>query len=162
MLSMTQLRVLSAVARHGSVSAAARELHYTQPSVSHHVARLEAATGAKLIQRVGRGIRLTPEGELLAARATEIVGRVDAASAELAAQIGLRAGRVRLAGFQSVLSTIVPRASESLAKTYPGIEVNLVDVHPGEALRLLRAGAVDVALIFRYPDTPAEDAGFRL
>ena len=85
---------------------AARELHYSQPSVSHHLARLEAATGAKLIQRVGRGIRLTPEGELLAQRAAEIIGRVDAAAAELAAQVGLRAGRVRLAGFQSVLSTI--------------------------------------------------------
>jgi len=101
MLSMTQLRVLSSVARHGSVSAAAKELHYTQPSVSHHLARLEAATGTKLIQRVGRGIRPTPEGQLLAGRATEIVGRVDAATAELAAQVGLRAGRVRLAGFQS-------------------------------------------------------------
>jgi DNA-binding transcriptional LysR family regulator len=162
MLSMTQLRVLSSVAQHGSVSAAAKELHYTQPSVSHHLARLEAATGTKLIQRVGRGIRLTPEGQLLAGRATEIVGRVDAATAELAAQVGLRAGRVRLAGFQSVLSTIVPRATESLTQAYPGIEVSLVDVHPGEAMRMLRTGAVDVALIFRYADTPAEDAGFRL
>lgn len=162
MLSITHLRVLSAVARHESVTAAARELHYTQPSISHHLARLEAATGTKLVQRVGRGIRLTPEGKLLASRASEIVGRVDAAAAELAAQVGLRAGRVRLAGFQSVLSTIVPRASEALAQAYPGIEVSLVDVHPGEAMRMLRAGTVDVALIFRYADTPAEDAGYRL
>lgn len=50
------------VARHGSVSEAAKELHYSQPSVSHHLGRLEASTGARLIQRVGRGIRLTPEG----------------------------------------------------------------------------------------------------
>ena len=62
MLNLTHLRVLAAVARHGSVTEAAKELHYSQPSVSHHLARLEAATGAKLIQRVGRGIRLTPEG----------------------------------------------------------------------------------------------------
>jgi DNA-binding transcriptional LysR family regulator len=162
MMSITHLQVLSAVARHGSVTAAAKELHYTQPSISHHLARLEAATGTKLVQRVGRGIRLTPEGQLLASRATEIVGRVDAAAAELAAQVGLCAGRVRLAGFQSVLSTIVPRATESLTQAYPGIEVSLVDAHPGEAMRMLRAGAVDVALIFRYADTPVEDAGFRL
>src|SRR5689334_12874175 len=108
MVSLTQLQVLSVVARLGSVTAAAKELHYTQPSVSHHLARLEAATGAKLVQRVGRGIRLTPEGRLLANRATEILGRVDAATSELEAQVGLRSGRVRLAGFQSVLSTIVP------------------------------------------------------
>src|SRR3954471_20430110 len=111
MPNLTQLAVLAAVARHGSVTEAARELQYSQPAVSHHLARLEAATGAKLVQRVGRGIRLTPEGELLATRAAEIVGRVDAAETELAARVGLRAGRVRMAGFQSVLSTIVPVAA---------------------------------------------------
>src|ERR671915_955568 len=97
MLNLTQLEVLAAVARHGSVTEAARELHYSQPSVSHHLSRLEAAAGAKLVQRVGRGIRLTPEGELLANRAAEILGRVDAATTELAAQVGLQAGRGRLA-----------------------------------------------------------------
>ena len=89
MLDVTRLRVLVAVARCGSVTAAARALNYAQPSVSHHLARLEAATGAKLVQRIGRGIRLTPEGRLLAGRAAEILGRVDAASSELAAQVGL-------------------------------------------------------------------------
>src|ERR671911_2548862 len=62
------LKVLAAVARHGSVTEAAKELHYSQPSVSHHLGRLETATGARLIQRVGRRIRLTAEGELLAGR----------------------------------------------------------------------------------------------
>ncbi|WP_248293554.1 LysR family transcriptional regulator [Actinoplanes sp. TBRC 11911] len=71
MLNLTQLKVLEAVARHGSVTEAARELRYSQPSVSHHLGRLEAATGARLVQRVGRGIRLTPEGELLAQRAAD-------------------------------------------------------------------------------------------
>ncbi len=162
MLTLVHLKVLAAVARTGSVTDAAKELHYSQPSVSHHLARLETATGAKLIQHVGRGIRLTPEGQLLANRAAEIVGRVESASNELAAQIGLRAGRVRLAGFQSALSTIVPKAAAALARDHPGIELNLVDVHPVDALRLLRQGEIDVALIFRYADTPVEDEGFRL
>lgn len=162
MLNLTYLKVLEAVARHGSVTEAAKELHYSQPSVSHHLGRLEAATGAKLIQRVGRGIRLTPEGELLAQRAAEIVGRVDAASVELAAHLGLRAGRVRLAGFQTVLSTIVPKAAAELSRSHPGIELNLVDVHPVEGLKMLRSGQVDIALIFRHADTPPEEEGFRL
>lgn len=79
--------------------------------MSHHLARLEAATGVKLVQRIGRGIRLTPEGQLLANRAAEILGRVDAATNELAAQVGLQAGRVRLAANASTLSTIVPAAA---------------------------------------------------
>jgi DNA-binding transcriptional LysR family regulator len=161
-LSLVHLRVLAAVARTGSVTEAAKELHYSQPSVSHHLARLEAATGARLLQRVGRGIRLTPEGALLAKRAGEIIGRVDSASNELAAQVGLQAGRVRLAGYQSALSTLVPEAAASLARKHPGIELSLIDVHPVEALRLLRQGTIDVALIFRYADTPVEEEDFRL
>src|ERR687894_2013071 len=135
MLSLVHLKVLAAVARHGSVTEAARELHYSQPSVSHHLSRLEAATGVKLVQRVGRGIRLTPEGQLLANRATEIVGRVDAAALELAAQVGLQSGRVRLAANASALSTIVPRAATTLAEAHPGIELTVFDQHPVEACR---------------------------
>ena len=126
MLNLTQLRVLEAVARHGSVTEAAKELHYSQPSVSHHLGRLEAA------------------------------------SVELAARVGLRAGRVRLAGFQTVLSTLVPKAAAELSRSHPGIELNLVDAHPVEGLKLLRSGHVDTALIFRHADTPLEEEGFRL
>src|ERR1044072_7931129 len=104
MLSLVHLTVLAAVARHGSVTEAAKQLHYSQPSVSHHLARLEAAPGGELGQRVGGGIGLTPEGQLLANRAAEIVGRVDAAANELAAQADLRAGRGRLAAHASTLS----------------------------------------------------------
>ena len=79
MLDVTRLRVLVAVARCGSVTAAARELNYAQPSVSHHLARLEAETGTKLIQRAGRGIRLTDAGRLLAAAGSAAGGaQVDA------------------------------------------------------------------------------------
>ena len=162
MLNLVHLKVLAAVARHGSVTEAARELHYSQPSVSHHLSRLEADTGVKLVQRVGRGIRLTPAGQLLADRAAEILGRVDAVTTELAAQVGLQAGRVRLAANASVLSTIVPKASTALAQAHPGLELILVDRHPVEALQMLRHGEIDVALVFRYADAPVEEDGFRL
>ena len=162
MLNLVHLKVLSAVARHGSVTEAAKHLHYSQSSVSHHLSRLEAATSAKLVQRIGRGIRLTPEGHLLANRAAEILGRVDAATNELAAQIGLQSGRVRLAANASTLSTIVPKAAASLTEAYPGIELSLFDRHPVEALQMLRHGEIDVALVFRHADDPVEDEGFRL
>jgi DNA-binding transcriptional LysR family regulator len=162
LVNLVQLKVLAAVARHESVTEAAKELQYSQPSVSHHLSRLEAATGAKLVQRVGRGIRLTPEGQQLANRATEIVGRVDAATKELAAQVGLQAGRVRLAANASVLSTIVPKSAATLARAHPGIELSLLDLHPDDALRMLRHGEVDVALVYRHAEDPVEEEGFRL
>ena len=153
MLDVTRLRVLVAVARYGSVTAAARALNYAQPSVSHHLARLEAETGIKLIQRAGRGIRLTDAGRLLAERAAEVIGRLDAAENELAAYTGLRAGRLRLAAFPSALGTIVPAAAAMLRGRQPGIDLRLTEAEPPDALRMLRAGYVDVALVFRYfPD----------
>ena len=162
MLDVTRLRVIDAVARHGSVTAAARDLHYSQPSVTHHLARLEAETGAQLLQRVGRGIRLTPAGQLLADRAAEIIGRIDAADAELSAHVGLTAGRVRLAGFSSAIGSLVPRAAAALAASHPGLQISLSDVHPPDAIELLRTGKIEVAIIFRYDETEPEPAGVRL
>src|SRR5919205_2090864 len=156
MLDVTRLRVIDAVARHGSVTAAARELSYSQPSISHHLARLEAETGAQLLQRVGRGIRLTPAGHLLADRAAEIIGRIDAAGAELSAHVGLSAGRVRLAAFASANGSLVPAALATLATRHPGLQISVTDTHPPEALELLRTGKVDVAVIFRYDETEPE------
>jgi DNA-binding transcriptional LysR family regulator len=163
MLSLVHLKVLAAVARHGSVTEAAKELHYSQPSVSHHLSRLEAATGVKLVQRVGRGIRLTPEGELLANRAAEIVGRVDAATNELAAQVGLAVGAG--APGRQRLRTEHDRAEggrQALAEAHPGLTLSVIDRHPVEALQMLRHGEIDIALVFRYADAPLEDEGFRM
>jgi molybdate transport repressor ModE-like protein len=163
MLDVTRLRVLVAVHRHGSVTAAARALNYAQPSVSHHIARLEAETGARLLQRAGRGVRLTDAGRLLAERAEEIIGRLDAAENELAAHVGLRQGRVRLASFPSALGTIVPAAAARLEADSPGMDLMLAEAEPPEALRMLRAGYVDVALVFRHyqadadPEPPGAD-----
>lgn len=157
MLDLVRLRVLAAVAAQGSVTAAAAALHYTQPTVSHHLARLEAATGAKLVQKAGRGIRLTPEGEVLARRAAEIVGRVDAADAEFAALVGLRSGLVRVGAFSSALSELVPPAAAELRREHPNIQFELTDVHPRVAVQQLRAGEIDLAIVFQYDDEQPDD-----
>ncbi|SDK29973.1 DNA-binding transcriptional regulator, LysR family [Nonomuraea maritima] len=162
MLDVTRLRVLLTVAQKGSLTEAAKVLHYSQPSVSHHLARLEAETGAKLIQRAGRGIRLTEAGRLLADRAADIIGRLDATAEELAAHVGLRTGRVRLTAFPSALATFVPEAAGRLTAAHPGLRLELTETEPPEALRLLRAGRVDVAVIFRYDDTAPEDGGVHM
>ena len=150
MLDVTRLRVLAAVARHGSVTAAAKSLNYAQPSVSHHLARLEAETGTRLVERSGRGVKLTDAGRLLAGRAEEILGRLDAAEQELAAHVGQREERIRVAGFPSALATVVPAAAARLRAEYPGVELLLAEAEPQGALRMLRAGRVDVAIVFSY------------
>ncbi|HWJ09079.1 MAG TPA: LysR family transcriptional regulator [Nocardioides sp.] len=154
MIDPRRLEALVAVHRTGSVSAAAAELHYGQPTISHHLRRLEAETGAVLLQRVGRGVRLTPEGLLLARRGEEVLGLLARAEAELAAATSLQAGRVRLAAFPSGAATLVPDALALLAARHPGIELELTEAEPPEAHELLRAGTIDLALTFAYPDQP--------
>lgn len=162
MLDINRLRVLVAVARTGSVTAAARELHYSQPSVSHHLSRLEAETGAKLVRRAGRGVRLTDAGRRLAERGAEILGRLDAAEAEVAAHVGMRQGRVRLAAFPSALGTFVPAAAARLAAEYPGVQLRFTEAEPPEAVRMLRAGHIDVAVFFRYAGSSPDESGIRV
>ena len=84
MIDVNRLQVLVALAKYGTASAAAEALHYSQPTVSHHLKRLEADTGAVLVRRVGRGLVLTEEGVRLAARGEEILGLMSRASSELA------------------------------------------------------------------------------
>lgn len=160
-MDLTRLRVLAAVAREGSVTAAARSLHYAQPSVSHHLARLEAEVGVPLLERHGRGVRLTAAGRLLATRAEEILGRVGAAREELDALVSLSAGRVRLAAFPSALATLVPDVVARLARDRPGLGVGLVEAEPPEALDALRRGAADVALVFEHDRSPVDVEGLR-
>jgi DNA-binding transcriptional LysR family regulator len=156
-IDLRRLEALVAVHRTGSVSAAATALHYGQPTISHHLRRLEAETGAVLLQRVGRGVRLTPEGERLARRGEEILGLLARAEAELAATTSLQSGRVRLAAFPSGAATLVPDALALLTTRHPGIELDLVEAEPPEAHELLRAGEIDLALTFAYPDQPEPD-----
>ena len=157
MIDLRRLEALVALHRTGTVSAAANALHYGQPTVSHHLRRLEAETGSVLLQRVGRGVRLTPDGERLARRGEEILALLARAEAELSASTSLRSGQVRLAAFPSAAATLVPRAVTVLAERNPGLGLDLVEAEPPEAADLLRAGAADIALTFSYPDQPEPD-----
>lgn len=148
-MDINRLRVLDAIARNGSITAAAVDLHYAQASVSHHIARLQEDVGAALVRRAGRGIVLTPEGELLARRAHEILRRIDEAGAEVGALNRQLQSRLRIAAFQSALLELIPPA---LASMSAGFSLELRESHPDDALELLRANEVDVAIVNRLDD----------
>jgi DNA-binding transcriptional LysR family regulator len=153
-MEVNQLRVIDAVARTGSITAAAEELHYAQASVSHHLARLQENVGAALTGRRGRGIVLTPEGELLAARAREILRRLDETEADVTALSRQLRSSLRIAAFQSALVELVPPALQQLQATHENIALELRESHPDDALELLRQNEVDVAVTHRPDDAP--------
>jgi DNA-binding transcriptional LysR family regulator len=153
MLDLRRLTVLRAVAREGSFSAAARALDYTQPAISHHIARLEEEVGTALLHRSPRGVTLTEAGEALVQHADAVITRLDAAQEEVAEIAGLRSGRVRVAAFPSGSATLFPAAARSLRDSSPGVRVSLIEAEPPEALGLLRSGDVDLALTFGYPES---------
>jgi DNA-binding transcriptional LysR family regulator len=157
-MDVNRLRVIDAVARTGSITAAAEELHYAQASVSHHLARLQEEVGAALTRRVGRGIALTPEGELLARRAREILRNIGAAESEVGALSRQLRGRLRIAAFQSALLSLIPPALASVRTTHSEVELELRETHPEDSLGLVRANEIDVAIVHRPDDLPpAED-----
>ena len=157
MLDLRRLLVLRAVAHHGSLSAAARQLGYTQPAITHHIRRLEREAGTPLVARAGRGIRLTEAGQALAAHADAVSARLAAAEEEMAAIAGLRAGRARLASFPSSSATLVPAALARLRASHPLIEVSLVEAEPPTSLGLLRRGECDLALSFEYAGVTTDE-----
>lgn len=149
-MDLRRLEALVALQREGTMSTAADALGYGQPTVSHHLRRLEQETGAVLVQRVGRGVRLTPDGVRLATRGTEILALVRRAELELDVATTLASGRVRLAAFPSACSVIVPQLLERLRVSVPGLSIDLVEAEPPEATAMLKAGEVDVAVTFAH------------
>lgn len=153
---MQQLRALVELSRLGTVSAAAESLGFSQSTVSHQLAALSRATGAVLLTRAGRGVRLTEEGRALAVRGQEVLDLLERTEREVVSMARAEAGRVRLAAFPSAVASLVPEVLDVVGRQYPGLEVELVDAEPPEALDALRRGRVDAALSFSYVD---DDAG---
>lgn len=145
------LRIVKAIADAGSITAAAEALGYSQPAISQHLKRIERRMGVPLVERVGRGIRLTDAGRVLARHAPTVMSALDAAAGELAELRGLRAGRVRLVAFPSASSTVVPRLLADVARRHPGVVVTYVEAEPPEAVAAVREDRADIAFTFSYP-----------
>src|SRR4029450_13189440 len=116
-----RLLIFRAVARAGSISAAARELGWTQPAVSQHLRALERSVGCALLLRGAGGGELTEPGRVLLARGDAPAVQLHMAEEELADLTELRRGRVRLAAYPSAAATLVPRAVAGMRARHPDI-----------------------------------------
>src|SRR6476661_2169965 len=151
MLHVGRLRVLTEVVGRGSFSAAAEALSYTQSAVSQAIARLEAETGTMLVVRDRQGIRPTAAGATLVEHAEAIFGQIDAAETDLAAVLGVRIGRLRMASFPSAGATLMPLAIATFREAHPDVSLTLAEGEPEEIAPRLRAGEFDLALLFEFP-----------
>ncbi|MGB0097391.1 MAG: LysR substrate-binding domain-containing protein [Solirubrobacteraceae bacterium] len=151
MLHLGRLRVLTEVLQRGSFSAAAEALSYTQSAISQAIARLEAETGTRLVVRDRRGVRPTAAGATLVEHAEAIFAQVEAAEADLAAVLGVRGGRLRVASFPSAGATLMPLAIAAFRERHPDVSLTLAEGEPEEIAPRLRAGEFDLALLFEFP-----------
>ncbi|MFH7594154.1 LysR substrate-binding domain-containing protein [Streptomyces racemochromogenes] len=146
------LATLEAVVRHGSFSAAARELGYSAPAVSQQIAELERRTGLRVLER--RPVRATPAGEVLLDAEQGVRSTLAAASAELGAMRAGTAGRIRLGAFASAATGIVPQALARLHAAYPHVQVSLSQLEPEAGYNRLKRGDMDLALSYDYDFIP--------
>ncbi|MGP6204323.1 ABC transporter substrate-binding protein [Microbacterium sp. F2] len=146
-LDVHSLRILVAIDQTGSISAAARSLGYSQPTITQHVQRLEARLGVALVARTARAARLTPTGALLAQHAPRIDASLTAAATELARMLGRRADLVRIAASADAVGTVVAPALGRLAAQHPEIDASFLEAPDnGSALALVQDGRADIAV----------------
>ncbi len=161
MLNVQRLRVLREVAHRGSFSTAADSLSYTQSAVSQAVARLEAETGVTLLERDRGGVRPTASGAALLEHADAILARIEAAEDDLAAIAQVRGGRLRMASFPTAGATLMPLAIATFSAAHPDVALSLAEGEPEEIAPRLRAGELDLALLFEFRGV-SEKLGARL
>ena len=145
------LRVVRAVHETGSITAAAAALGYSQPAVSQQLKRLEQRLGLTVVERVGRGVRLTEAGLVLARHAVTVATALDAAAGEIAELQGLRSGLVRLVAFPSASATLVPSLLARMKARHAQISITYLEAEPPEAVAAVRENRADLAITFSYP-----------
>ena len=149
MLDVRRLRTLREVALQGTIRAAADSLSFSPSAVSQQLSALERELGYDVLERRGRSVHLTPAGRVLVEHAEGIMARVAEAEAEAKAAAGSGGREVRIASFASAAATIVAEAVGA-----GGLEAHILEADPRIGLARLRAGEVDVAILWEYDFVP--------
>lgn len=151
-LNPVRLRLLEAFDRLGTIRAVGRELDLSPSTVSQQLSVLESETGAALLERRGRTLALTPTGALLVERARALLAQMDAIEVELAEVESEPSGRLRIAGFASVIAPILIPAARALSLAHPRLDVELIEVEPHESTTAVQRGTCDVVVTVDQED----------
>jgi DNA-binding transcriptional LysR family regulator len=154
MLELRRLRLLKELHERGTIAAVADALQFTPSAVSQQLAMLERETGVTLIEKAGRGVRLTDPARVLVGHAQVLLDQAARAEADLAAAAGTVAGRARVATFQSVALKLAIPAMNALRRTAPRLRTELVEAEPEQALPALALGDLDLVLADEWEHQP--------
>jgi LysR family hydrogen peroxide-inducible transcriptional activator len=146
-MELHQLRYACAVAESGSFSRAAERCQVAQPSLSQQVLKLEEELGAKLFDRLGRGIRLTESGRAFLPHARTILDQVDAARASVASSNADLRGSVTLGAIPTVAPYLIPRYTAAFTKRFPDARLRIVEETTPVLIEGLRDLSIDFALL---------------
>jgi DNA-binding transcriptional LysR family regulator len=157
-----RLKVLGAVERHGTVTAAAEVCRLTPSAASHQLQALARELDVALLEPVGRGVRLTEAAHTLLAHGRTLATQWERAQADLAAhRAGDVGGRLRFCGFSTAASAVVPEALDRLRRAHPALRLQLRETEPARSFDLLAADDADIAVVVATPDIPpVSDAAF--
>ncbi|GAA4589535.1 LysR family transcriptional regulator [Planotetraspora phitsanulokensis] len=154
MLDLNRLKALHAVAVYGSVGAAADALMVTPSAISQQLAKLERETGTVLVERNGRGVKLTDAAGLLADHAEKILALVETAEADFEALRGSVVGKLTMAAFPTAARGILPRALTRLKKDHPDLALLVYEREPERQLRDVSRGEIDLAVVQDWLNRP--------
>lgn len=152
-VTLRQLRIFEAVARHGSFSRAAADLHLTQPAISMQMKQLESLVGVPLVEKVGKRLVLTQAGSELRHHAQDISLRIADLGAAMDQFRGLERGQLRLA-VVSTANYFLPSLIADFSRRHPGVRISLQVANREVVLAALAAGSTDLAITGRPPESP--------
>jgi DNA-binding transcriptional LysR family regulator len=160
MLDLRRLRLLSELARRGTIAEVARVVGYTPSAISQSLLQLEREAGVPLLERDGRRVRLTPAARGLVARTDSVLAELDAAEAELAAEHQTVRGNVVIGAFPSAAARLVVPAIADLAERHPELCCPVVEHEPEDGIPVLRSGELDLLVSESYEGVePAPTGG---
>jgi DNA-binding transcriptional LysR family regulator len=156
-IEVRRLRVLRALADHGTVTAAAEVLHLTPSAVSQQLAALESEVGQELLERRGRRVAITSAGRLLLSHADSILAEVERAEEAMRLHADGATGEIRVAAFATAITLLVAPSLASLRLSTPGLRLVVRDAEGHQGITQLLDGEVELAIAVEHRGSPRSD-----